>query len=220
MSRKSRSNHEIVDEALNLDGNPENIRRFYDGWADKYDEDVVDIAYSGPDTIAGLMDKHADQLGASGRDTLRILDAGCGTGLSGEALYRRGFRDIHGFDLSPEMAERAAKRDCYTRAVGGVDMMKAADRFEPGSYDAAISVGVFTLGHVPPEALGVLVKLVRPGGLVALSTRIQYFEESNYRQVVRDLTEAGRIRLLDQIEDANYTSDGAGHFWAYQVVRQ
>ena len=218
MSRKSKSDHEIVDAALNLDGNPETSRDFYDTWAHKYDEDVVDIAYAGPRIVADLLDRHADRLQAASRDALRVLDAGCGTGLSGEALFRKGFRDIHGFDLSPEMAQRAEKRGCYKSAVGGVDMMTADKRYERKSFDAVISVGVFTLGHVPPEALEILLNLVKPGGLIALSTRVQYFEETNYRDVVGNLIAAGRMQLLEQVEEAHYTSDGAGHFWAYQVA--
>ncbi|WP_169054221.1 class I SAM-dependent methyltransferase [Nitratireductor sp. XY-223] len=219
MSKKPISDNEIVDAALHLDGNPETIRRFYDIWAEKYDQDVVDIAYSGPRIVAGLVDKHAERLRGADRNALRVLDAGCGTGLSGKALHDIGFREIHGCDLSPEMAERAEERGCYKSAVGNVDLMKADAQYERATFDIVISVGVFTLGHVPPEALGVLVDLVRPGGIIALSTRVQYYEESNYRDVAGALIDGGRIRLLEQLSDANYCNDGAGHFWAYQVAR-
>ena len=151
MSKKPISDNENVDAALHLDGNPETIRRFYDVWADKYDEDVVDIAYTGPRTIAVLADKHADALGGADRGSLRVLDAGCGTGLSGQALHDVGFREISGFDLSPDMAAHAAERGCYKSAVGDIDMMKAEAHFEAGSFDMVTSVGVFTLGHVPPR---------------------------------------------------------------------
>ncbi|MEX3008630.1 class I SAM-dependent methyltransferase [Hoeflea sp. TYP-13] len=219
MSKKHRSEHKIVDDALNLDGQPEHVQQFYDDWAENYEKDVDDIAYAGPSIISGLVDKHAVHFGQQDRANLRVLDAGCGTGLAGKELHGNGFREIHGFDLSPEMAARAASSGFYQSAAGGIDLMKAEDHFEGESFDIIVSVGVFTLGHVPPEALEVLARLVRPGGLLVLSTRIEYYDETNYRQVAAGLIERGQMRLVDQLEHANYTSDGSGHFWVYQISR-
>jgi ubiquinone/menaquinone biosynthesis C-methylase UbiE len=61
---------------------------------------------------------------------LRILDAGCGTGIVTlalrEALLTRGFDPgpLHGFDLTPAMLERF-RQTLRTRAIEGVDLVQA-----------------------------------------------------------------------------------------------
>ncbi|MCP4316007.1 MAG: methyltransferase domain-containing protein [Hyphomicrobiales bacterium] len=217
MSKKSRSISEIVNTALNLDGSPEKVARFYDQWAENYDKDVGDIDYVGPRIVAELLDKHTGLLGQHDRSDLNVLDAGCGTGLSGRAIHDIGFTRIYGFDISSEMAARAAGGGHYQSAEGGVDMMKADTHFKAGSFDIIVSVGVFTLGHVPPEALEILARLGRPGGLLALSTRVEYYDETNYQQVVDSLIESGRMRLVEQLERAHYLKGGSSHFWVFQI---
>lgn len=217
MSRKSRSDNEAVEAALNLDGSPEKVARFYDQWAESYDRDVGDIDYVGPRIVAELVGKHAGLLGQHQWADLEVLDAGCGTGLSGKEIHDIGFTRIHGFDISGEMAARAAAGGHYLSAEGGVDMMKADRHFEAGSFDIIISVGVFTLGHVPPEALEILTRLVRPDGILALSTRTEYYNETNYQKVSESLIEEGRMRLVEQLERAHYVKGDSSHFWVYQI---
>ena len=218
MSKKHRSDHEVVDEALNLDGDPEKIRRFYDDWADRYDKDVADIAYVGPRVVAELVEKHLGLLGGGAREEVHILDAGCGTGLAGKELHNAGFRQMRGFDLSAEMAERAADTGSYSSVTGDVDIMKAEDHFDSGSFDIIVCVGVFTLGHVPPEALEVLVRLVKPGGLLFVSTRTEYYDETDYPKVADGLVQSSRMRLVEGLERAHYLDGSTSHFWAYQVT--
>ena len=58
------------------------------------------------------------------------------------------------------MAELATASGAYRQVTGNIDMMPAVENFPQREYDALLSIGVFTLGHVPPQALEVLVKLV------------------------------------------------------------
>src|SRR5512145_881277 len=64
------------------------------------------------------------------RSGLRVLDAGCGTGIVTfalcDALLRRGLVPgvMHAFDLTPAMLERF-RRTLHERAVGGVDLAEA-----------------------------------------------------------------------------------------------
>jgi len=216
MGRKHRSDHEIINEALNLDGDPDKVRRFYDRWAGDYDTDVGGNSYAGPRVSAGLLDKHVGLLAPKNRAELKILDAGCGTGLAGRELKTIGYRRIMGFDLSPEMAARAHATGHYEEAIGDVDMMKAEEHYDAGAFDGVVCVGVFTLGHVPPEALRVLVRLLRPGGLLVVSTRTEYYDETDYARVADDLIKNGSMRLIEAIESAHYVDGSRSHFFAYQ----
>ena len=46
-------------------------------------------------------------------DKEKILDVGCGTGLSGFSLRKFGFKNIDGLDLSKEMLKIASDKKIY-----------------------------------------------------------------------------------------------------------
>jgi len=215
MTRKPITDHEIIDDALNLDGSPEAIKRFYDRWAQSYDSDLADLGYAGPGIMTALLDKHSQVLDGD-RGALAILDAGCGTGLIGAELHRLGYPNVDGFDLSPEMARHAQAGGHYRKALGDIDIMTADDTFGTDRYDAVLCAGVFTLGHVAPDALNSLLRLARPGGLLLVSTRSQYYQETDYRKVSGTLIDTGHMALVEAMMDAGYLDGSTSHFWVYR----
>ena len=212
MSDDKISENEAIDGALRLDGDPEKVNAYYEEWARDYNRDVASSGYSGPAISARLLQQHRP-------DTrIEILDAGCGTGLAGLALQALGYRQIDGFDLSASMAAEARVADCYREVRGEVDIMQASRNYARAAYDAVLSVGVFTLGHVPPEALLELLSLTRDGGALVLSTRTQYYEQTDFQQLIDDLLDAGRIELLQVLKNAAYNHDGDGHYWVLRKL--
>ncbi len=207
MSDDKISSNEAIDAALHLDGDPEKVRQFYEEWARNYNIDTSSSAYTGPEIAAKLLQRHLPE------PNKLLLDAGCGTGLVGVELEKLGYRLIDGFDLSESMTEQAAATGAYRDLLGGIDMMRAAESYADDTYDAILSIGVFTLGHVPPEALEVLLRLVRKGGLLLVSTRTHYYEQTNFQQVVDALIAANRAELVQLVRDAPYNNDGDGHYW-------
>ena len=212
MSDDRISSNEAIEAALHLDGDPQNVKQFYADWARTYDQDTSDSQYSGPTVAARLLSQHLQDTGAS------LLDAGCGTGQVGIALQALGYTHIDGFDLSPEMAELASSTGAYARVAGNIDMMRALEDYPNGEYDAVLSIGVFTLGHVPPRALTVLLQLLGNEGLLVISTRSQYFEQTDFQQCVDTLLQAGQISLLQVIRDAPYNHDGDAHYWVFRKL--
>ena len=210
MSDDKVSSNAAIDAALRLDGDPDNVRAYYDDWAQNYNLDISDAEYSGPVICARLLQQYLADA------EIRLLDAGCGTGLVGIELDALGYRRIDGFDLSDSMAEQARASGVYRQLSGGVDMMRAASIYPHCSYDAVLSVGVFTLGHVPPEALSVLLRLVRPGGLLVMSTRTHYYDQTGFQQLVDGLIADRQIELIKLLRDAPYNKDGAGHYWVFR----
>lgn len=210
MSDDKVSSNAAIDAALRLDGDPDKVRAYYDDWAQNYNLDISDAEYSGPAICARLLQECLADTEA------RLLDAGCGTGLVGIELDTLGYCSIDGFDLSDEMTEQARASGVYRQLSGGIDIMRAMQTYAPGSYDAVLSVGVFTLGHVPPEALTVLLQLVRPGGLLVMSTRTHYYDQTDFQQLVDELTAGQQIELIKLLRDAPYNKDGAGHYWVFR----
>ena len=104
-------------QKLNVD-NPDNddaLRVVYDGWAADYDHDndATLGTVSQPKTVEILSTIVGKQA--------KILDAGCGTGLVGAELAKRGYHRFDGVDLSAEMLQHAKIRG-YTNLFNTVSM--------------------------------------------------------------------------------------------------
>mmetsp|Transcript_62233 Transcript_62233/g.140199 ORF Transcript_62233/g.140199 Transcript_62233/m.140199 type:complete len:279 (+) Transcript_62233:75-911(+) len=111
-----------------------------------------------------------------------LLDIGCGSGLSGEAISEAGHAWI-GYDISQAMLGIARERD----SEGDLILADAGQgpRFRPGSFDGAISVSALQWlcncdrkGHEPYKRLKVffdrLYNCLRKGGRAAM----QFYPET------------------------------------------
>lgn len=193
--------------------NPDELRDRYQVWAGEYDADLEGMQYLAPRIGAERCHHFAGQ-------DASVLDAGCGTGLVGLHLRALGVGRLVGFDLSPAMLEQAAARGVYDELVQG-SLLEPISVF-PAPFDAAVSVGVFTYGHVGPVALGGLAAVVRPGGHVSITFRDDAFEPLGYAAEVRRLEADGLWRLVERTEPAPLiVEDGVGaemRAWTWQVL--
>ena len=76
----------------------------YKNWAELYEDELIKNDYMTPSRCADALNRHLQNKRSN------ILDIGCGSGLSGEALYKLGYRVIDGSDFSPEMLKLAEKK--------------------------------------------------------------------------------------------------------------
>lgn len=207
-----------VRKALALGGDAGRIKDYYRGWAESYDEDVGAEDYRAPQITASLARLMHLSYRQGPRKNLKVMDAGCGTGLSGVALKEAGFAAIDGFDIAPEMVDAARETGAYGTLLSGIDLN--AD--DPGlaafgeAYDVVTSVGVFTLGHVEPAGLGHLLAMTQPGGFLIVSTRDGYLRESGFRDHVKALEDSGAIALVNHVADANYVGEDNADYWVYR----
>jgi 2-polyprenyl-6-hydroxyphenyl methylase / 3-demethylubiquinone-9 3-methyltransferase len=129
----------------------------------------------GPARLAFLRDEMVRHFALAGGGLrplagLRVLDVGCGGGLIAEPLARLG-AEVTGLDPAPETIEAARRH-----AVGeGLEIDYRAGRVEElvveaAAFDAVVCLEV--IEHVPDAAvfLQSCARLVRPGGLMLLST--------------------------------------------------
>ncbi len=191
---------------------PEELNEAYKQWACDYDKDTCrHMGYVGPEAAAKVLDRHLESR------KCRVLDAGCGTGLVGEALNEMGYENIDGMDYSPDMIGEAEKKDVYRR-VFQADLNRKLDMAD-GTYDAAICVGTFTYAHVGPDAFEELIRVTRPGGTVCFTIRDGAYQEYGYRKAMLQLEEKDLWRLSEMhLKDYLVEEDVTARFCAYRVL--
>lgn len=98
----------------------------------------------------------------------RVLEIGCGRGVGTEIIFERfGAREVHAFDLDPDMIAQARRRlsayppERLRLFVGDVTAIEAGDE----SYDAIFDFGI--IHHVPDwkRPVAEVSRVLRPGGL-------------------------------------------------------
>lgn len=141
---------------------PEHLERFYSLEAG-YGVEAIEKTAS--DARLRRLAAHHFALVAKHRAPGRLLDVGCGAGyFVAEAL--RGGWDASGIDVNAGLVETVRRRDGLPLAEGRVEDIDLPD----GALDAATLWD--SLEHVedPMATLRATRRLVRPGGLLALST--------------------------------------------------
>ena len=179
--------------------NDDELRDRYQLWAIEYDSDLASMGWRAPWAAAERVVHHAG-------GNARVLDAGCGTGLVGLALHERGVRRLVGFDLSRAMLDLARARSVYDDVVEGslLDPLP----FEGGSFDAVVSVGVFTHGHVGPAGLAGLPTVIRPGGFLTMTFRDDTIDALGHGAELRRMESEGVLRLVERTEPEQLILEG------------
>ena len=185
----------------------------YDQWAKEYDKDLEqDFEWLGPQRAAEVFAKHVPK-GA------RILDAGAGTGLVGQVLSQLGYRNLVAVDLSLGMLDEARKKGIY-QEYHKMMLGEQLD-FPDHSFDAVISVGVFTVGHAPASSFDELVRVTKPGGHIVFSLRPDVYETAGFKEKQDALESEGKWKLAEASEKFQPLPKGEPEVlhqvWVYQV---
>lgn len=111
----------------------------------------------------------------------RVLEIGCGRGVGTEIIFSRfGAKEVHAFDIDPDMIARARRRlsgypaNRLTLFVGDAAAIEAND----SSFDAVFDFGI--IHHVPAwqRAVAEVARVLKPGGTF-------FFEEVTRRALDR-----------------------------------
>ncbi len=134
------------------------VRELFDAFAPRFDAELEGaLGYRTPALLAAMI---------QGLPPGRVLDLGCGTGLSGLALKPFATR-LEGLDLSPRMLAQARARHIYA-ALHEADLLDFLPR-HAATYDLIAAADVLNyLGNLAP-ALSAIHAALKPGATAIFS---------------------------------------------------
>jgi predicted TPR repeat methyltransferase len=135
------------------------VTETFDRFADSFDTALAAVEYRVPERLAELLRRHRpDPAGA-----LRILDAGCGTGLCAPGLRPYASR-LTGVDLSERMLTRAAGRQTYDALVQA-ELTAFLTAREQG-FDLIVAADLLIYFGALEDLLTAARRALAPGGML------------------------------------------------------
>jgi phosphatidylethanolamine/phosphatidyl-N-methylethanolamine N-methyltransferase len=133
----------------------------YDRWAPVYDL-VFGAVFRRGRSIA---------IEAANRIGGRVLEVGCGTGISLPYYSKRC--SLYGIDISDGILNKARERAAKLSNVEAIEVMDAENlKFADGDFDVVVAQYVITAVPNPERALDEFARTVRRGGEIIITTRI------------------------------------------------
>jgi len=181
------------------------VMKYYDEWGikNKYDQDMIDWDYTGPKETVATFTKYAKD------KNIKILDAGCGTGLVGIELKKHNYLNIDGMDLSKKLLDLVPQG--YYQNLDQVDLNKPI-KVKNDTYDAILCVGTFTFGHVKPHALDEFVRISKNKALVSFTINEGIYEEYGFDKKIEELKK-NKLWNVKEFFKSNYIASKDVNAW-------
>ena len=116
---------------------------------------------------------------------IKILDAGCGSGLAGIELKKRGFTNIYGVDFSQSMLNLIPNNIYQT--VELIDLNEPL-KYDDNDFGAIICVGTFTYGHVKAHALDEFIRVTNKNGYICFTINEGIYTEYKFDKKINELS--------------------------------
>ena len=181
---------------LNNSTDAKSVASYYDDWAGRYDAELSEWDYRSPHEAARLLADYVHSASA-------LLDTGCGTGLSGEALAAQGFKNIVGIDISTASLKLSEARGVYSK-LQQVDLHLLPLPFDANTFDALVCVGVLTYVQEVSATLKDFCRLVRSSGYIIFTCRDDLYQDQDYAQLLAELVDAQYWRPIYQSPPSPY----------------
>ncbi|CAK8683791.1 unnamed protein product [Clavelina lepadiformis] len=174
-------------------GDFEELKAFYETWAQHYDNDVLAIGYGAPKAITEEALIVCDE---EAKKSWKVLDLGSGTGMVGKELHDNGFRGpMTALDYSNAMLDKAMQ-------LPGVFSSKILHCFTPESslpvsestYDMVVCAGGFAPDTLVVNCIPDVFRVLKPGGYFINTMRTSDFMvtfKENFEMKIDDLIKAG-----------------------------
>ena len=164
--------------------------KLYKMWAPYYDKELTDNQYVTPFRCAQILnDLIYDK-------EVKILDVGCGTGLSGNALRKFGFYQIDGLDFSKEMLKIASEKKIYNSLLN-LDLKNLSKLNK--RYEVIIASGVISPDHANPNIIKSAYSILDKKGLLIFSLNDHALRNDEFFKDIQFKIRCSNFTLLDQI---------------------
>ena len=159
----------------------ENVLDYYIDWTKegRFNKDMIEWDYQAPQNTVKLFNQHTQN------KNIKILDAGCGSGLVGLELQKYDYSNITGADFSQEMLN-SIPQNTYKK-LELIDLNEKL-KYEDNFYDAITCVGTFTYGHVKAHALDEMLRIIKKDGLICFTINEGIYLEYQFDKKVEQLS--------------------------------
>ena len=166
------------------------VLKYYDDWTKnaQFNQDMIDWEYTAPVNTVQLLDKYIHD------KNIKILDAGCGSGLAGIELKKRGFTNIYGVDFSQSMLNLIPNNIYQT--VELIDLNEPL-KYDDNDFDAIICVGTFTYGHVKAHALDEFIRVTNKNGYICFTINEGIYTEYKFDKKINELSKNKSWEVLN-----------------------
>ena len=166
------------------------VLKYYDDWTKnaQFNQDMIDWDYTAPVNTVQLIDKYIHD------KNIKILDAGCGSGLAGIELKKRGFTNIYGVDFSQSMLNLIPNNIYQT--VELIDLNEPL-KYNDNNFDVIICVGTFTYGHVKARALDEFIRITNKNGYICFTINEGIYTEYKFDKKINELSKNKSWEVLN-----------------------
>ena len=166
------------------------VLKYYDDWTKnaQFNQDMIDWKYTAPVNTVQLLDKYIQD------KNIKILDAGCGSGLAGIELKKRGFTNIYGVDFSQSMLNLIPNNIYQT--VELIDLNEPL-KYNDNDFDVIICVGTFTYGHVKAHALNEFIRVTKKNGYICFTINEGIYTEYKFDKKINELSKNKSWEVLN-----------------------
>jgi len=154
-----------------------------------------------------------------------ILDVACGTGVVAEECRNAGYSQIDGLDPSQAYLDAGVARGLFRRAYKEFIDPDQKTSIPDESYDALLCCAGFFQGLISPKALPELVRLARPGGIIAwnIAAGYEHFDKdyARFDELVMDLVRQRRWEFAAPVvshEQMCFTDCGAAYLRGFTTL--
>ena len=202
------------------------VREIFDAFADDFEEILQHLNYNVPKIIA---DELATYFHKKQFKKMRILDAGCGTGLCGGYLKKYAkFNGLDGVDLSPKMLAVAKRKKVYSHLYN--QDLNAFLQQHKNKYNLINAADVFTyFGELESLFKNINISLCKRG-IIIFSISENNLDDNNYylycsgrflhsQKYVEKVLEKNGF-LIEKIQSAHLRNEGEKKVFGWIFIAQ
>ena len=167
------------------------LNKHYKNWANLYDIDMSSWGYAYPLQLNKILTNKLKL-----KKTIKILDAGCGTGYVAEVLNKLNYKNITGIDFSKEMLSIARSKKIYKKLI--CQSLNEKIELRSKQFELIICTGVLTSGHVGPSAINELVRLLKPQGFFVCSIAESVYKKNGFEKEIKNLKNLVSIKSISK----------------------